>query len=316
MFGRMLSFAVLIFVFVATPAVGQEKPEGHAPSVGSSPGSPGRLEFDALSIRPSTRNGGLKGLPFLDAAGSLAPPAGGLFSWSVPLNVLIAFAYDIRQPQVAHDAWASLPKWAQGQWYSIEARAEGTPTRDNVRQMVRSMLEERFQFAGHLEKREGEVLALEVDKPGPWLKPHPEGAPCALPAALTDSKKYPHTYPPYDGFPPRCGVFNRELSHSGERRLEMLNVTMERIASALSGMPRPLGGPALSVVDHTGLGGNYDAVLEFAPAIPPNAESSDDAIGAPQFPTALEKQLGLKLVKQKAQVDVFVIDRIEQPAEN
>src|SRR6185437_7986907 len=106
-------------------------------------------------------------------------------------------------------------------------------------------------------------------------------------------------------------VFNRELSRSGERRLEMLDVTMDQIANTLSLWMGMSGGHGLPIMDKTGLNGHYDAVLEFAPPMPPNAENADDAVGAPQFQTALEKQLGLKLVKQRGQVDAFVIDHIE-----
>lgn len=88
-----------------------------------------------------------------------------------------------------------------------------------------------------------------------------------------------------------------------ERRLEMLNVTMQQIADALG-----LGLPLL-VVDKTGLAGRYDAVLDFGPeGVSANAESSDE-IGLPPTAIALEKQLGLKMIKQNAQVDALVIDQ-------
>jgi uncharacterized protein (TIGR03435 family) len=197
-------------------------------------------------------------------------------------------------------------------WFTIEARAEGNPTRADVRQMVRSLLEERFQFAAHFEKRDGQVYALVVSKPGLGLKPHPEGAACTLSSSQVDVKRYPHAYPPYKAFPPRCGMFNRELSHIGERRYEMLNLTMPQIADSVgSWLP-------LSVVDQTGLKGSYDAVLDFGPdQVSPNADSAtSDELGLPPLPVALEKQLGLKLVKQNAKVDVFVIDHIATLSEN
>ncbi len=75
----------------------------------------------------------------------------------------------------------------------------------------------------------------------------------------------------------------------------MLNLTMQQIADPL-GMGLPL-----SVIDRTGLAGRYDALLDFGPDdIPPNAASSD-AIDLPSMTVALEKQLGLKLAKQKLQ---------------
>jgi len=282
----------------------------------SAPVATNKLQFDVVSIRPSQRKFAMIGSDFLDPVGKMAPPPGGVFSWNIQLGNLIAFAYDLRSSQLRREAIEGLPKpyndFRDG-WLAIEARAEGNPTRDDVRQMVRSMLEERFHFAAHLEKRDGDVFSLVADKPGPSLTPHTEGEPCNLPSTLKDIKKYPHVYPPYDNWIFRCGILNRELSRSGERRLEMLDVSMDQIANTLSQMASREGFP---VIDQTGLTGQYDAILEFAPSIPPDVTVADDAVGAPGIETALEKQLGLRLVKQKAQVDVFIIDHGEPPTEN
>ena len=269
-----------------------------------------KLAFDAASVRVSSQRFGLKGGDFLDPVSEMQPPKGGLFSWNVPLVFLINFAYDLRSSQLKRDAWLALPAAVRQQSYTVEARADGTPTRADIRQMVRTLLEERFQFAGHVEKRQGQEFELQVVKPAAGLKVHAEGTDCTLPASVTDVNKYPHAYPPYQSFPPHCGVFNRELSRSGERRLEMLNVTMGQIADSLS------SGQQLSVVDETKLTGRYDATLDFgAPGIPQNSETSDE-LGLPPMAGALEKQLGLKLVKKDAQVDVFVMDHIGTLTEN
>lgn len=289
------------------PAVGQ--------AAASAPPSPaaskaGKLAFEAASVRLSSQEFSLKGADFLNPSGEEAPPPGGLFTWNVTLPWLISFAYDLRSSQERRGAREALPKWAQDDWYTIVARAEGNPTRDDVRQMVRSLLEDRFQFAAHFEKREGQVYALVVARLGSGLKPHPEGTPCTLSSSQIDEKKYPQVSPSYKAAPAHCGVFNRELGQSGERRLEMLNVTMQHVAESLG-----LGLP-LFVIDRTGLAGRYDAVLDFGPeSLPTNADSSEP-IGLPPLPGALEKQVGLKLVKQNAQVDALVIDHIERPSEN
>ena len=271
-----------------------------------------KLEFEAASVRPSTQDSPMKGVDFLNPAGDVAPPPGGLFSWNVSLPWLINFAYDLRGSQMRRGAREALPKWAKDDSYTIEARAEGNPSRDDVRRMVRSLLEDRFQFAG-VERgtgREGQVYALVVAKLGAALKPHPEGAPCTLSSSQVDETKYPQLRPSYDSVPPHCGIFNRELSHSGEHRLEMLNVTMQQIADSLG-----LGLPLL-VLDKTGLPGRYDAVLDFGSGdISTNADSSDQ-IGLPPLPLALEKKTGLKLVKQNAQVKTFLIDHIEKLSGN
>lgn len=273
-------------------------------------GQASKLTFDAASVRLSNQEFSLKGADFLNPAGEEAPPPGGLFSWNVTLPWLINFAYDLESSQERRRAREALPRWAQDDWYTIEARAEGNPTRDDVRQMVRSLLEDRFTFAAKKEQREGQVYALVVAKPGFGLKPHPESTTCAVFSSQADKKKYPQMNPSYEAVPARCGISNRELSHSGERRLEMLNVTMKQIAESLG-----LGLP-LFVVDRTGLAGRYDAVIDFGPdGVPPNTDSSE-SIGLPPLPGALEKQVGLKLVKQNAQVDTLVIDHIERLSKN
>lgn len=65
------------------------------------------------------------------------------------------------------------------------------------------------------------------------------------------------------------------------------------------------------VTDKTGLTGYYDIDLKWT-------QDEDLAAGAsgPTLFTALEEQLGLKLVPSKGSVDVIVVDHIERPTEN
>lgn len=235
----------------------------------------------------------------------MAPPKGGLFSWNVQLIYLINFAYDLKRSQVKGGVWEQLPKWATDEWYSVEARAEGNPTREDVRQMVRSLLEERFKLSAHKAMVDGQIYELVVSKPGLGLKPHPQDASCTI-----SLPRPAFAYPSYSQVPARCGFFNRQLGpHDEMRRLEMLNLTMHEIADELSTeLP-------LSVHDETGLSGHYDAILDYGPGqLPPDNDSVYE-VGAP-LPVALEKQLGLKLIKKNAPVATFTIDHIEQPSGN
>jgi bla regulator protein BlaR1 len=62
------------------------------------------------------------------------------------------------------------------------------------------------------------------------------------------------------------------------------------------------------VVDQTGLTGTYDFTLK---------SSTGDADGSgPSLFTAMEEQLGLKLVSTKAPVEVIVVDHVERPDAN
>jgi len=258
--------------------------------------------FEAVSVRPGSRNF-INRMDFLDPVNKATPPKGGLYSWNVPAAYLIYFAYDIRSPQLRRAVWEQLQKSSLDQSYAVEARAEGDPSRDDVRAMVRSLLEERFKLAAHSGIRYGQVNALTVVKPGVGLKPHAAGAPCELTLPKTD-----WAYPPYKDFPVRCGIFDRELSKY-KRRIEFVDVTMQQVADTLSQHSQ------LAVVDATALTGHYDGFLDYGPEmLPPDADPSVDA--GPPVSVGLEKQLGMKLVKRNANVDYFVIDHIEKPSEN
>ena len=79
-----------------------------------------------------------------------------------------------------------------------------------------------------------------------------------------------------------------------------------------------------SVVDKTGLKGDYDVKLAWNPdesqALGPKEVGNEtaapvDSVG-PSIFTALQEQLGLKLEGQKGPVDFVVVEKIEKPAEN
>jgi uncharacterized protein (TIGR03435 family) len=83
----------------------------------------------------------------------------------------------------------------------------------------------------------------------------------------------------------------------------------------------------LPVVDRTGLSGSFSITLRYprmtarqdgAPAAPgpdlPALPAGDPDL--PPLPVALEDQLGLKLERRNAPVQVLVIDRVEPPTEN
>ena len=66
------------------------------------------------------------------------------------------------------------------------------------------------------------------------------------------------------------------------------------------------------VVDKTGLTGSYDIKLPYAPTNNPNADST-----SPDIFTAIQDQLGLKLVPTKVPVDYLIIDHVDRtPTEN
>ena len=87
-------------------------------------------------------------------------------------------------------------------------------------------------------------------------------------------------------------------------RMDAAHMDAEHIAGVLA---HRAGQP---VVDKTGLTGTYDFTLSYAPA-------NDANSSLPDFFTALQEQLGLKLQPEKIPVDFLVIDRVDKvPTKN
>ncbi len=68
------------------------------------------------------------------------------------------------------------------------------------------------------------------------------------------------------------------------------------------------------VADGTGLAGNYDYRFEFAPQTggAPDADSNDNT--GPDVFSAVQSQLGLKLIAKKVPVDMLIIDNADKIA--
>jgi bla regulator protein BlaR1 len=264
----------------------------------------GKMAFEVASVKPS--KGDFTPPVFPLDSGDAYNATGGRFKADFPVWVYIQFAYKIsptddqRIFMLAH-----LPKWVASDRFSVEARAEGNPTKDQMRLMMQSLLADRFQLAVHFETHESPVLALALIKPGktgPNLRPHAEGPPCDAPMAG-----------PAQIFPPRCDVFAMTLKPGGTRMLGSRNITMDQVAGSLS-TPGRLGRP---VVDKTGLVGRFDFTIEWIPdpnGPPPVAAPADPP--GPSFQEALHDQLGLKLEAARAPVRTLVIDQVERPSEN
>jgi uncharacterized protein (TIGR03435 family) len=105
---------------------------------------------------------------------------------------------------------------------------------------------------------------------------------------------------------------------AGPGRIRAGGTTMEQFAQAISGNAQRI------VLDKTGLTGYYDIALNFTPSPdqmpqgqpPPGVQLPPIDPDGPQFFTAIQEQLGLKLDSQRGPVEVVVIDSIEQPTEN
>jgi bla regulator protein blaR1 len=275
----------------------------------------GKMAFEVASIHPA-KPGKFTPPSFALDPGDAPIPAGGHFFADFPLIVYLTFAYKLWPTQDQNKALlAQMPKWAGEQSFVIEAKAEGNPTKDQMRLMVQSLLAERFKLAVHFERRRTPVFALALAKPGrlgPKLRPHAEGPPCdaQVPPLVPGQAT---TVPAV--FPARCGAYAAWPLPNNSKVIGVRDSTMPLIGHFLA-WDGHLGRPA---VDETGLKGTFDFTLEYSPesdAAPgPGAEAQHEALG-PTFLEAIEDQLGLKLKPTTAPLDVLVIDHVEQPSPN
>jgi uncharacterized protein (TIGR03435 family) len=268
--------------------------------------------FDVVSVRQSPPDTPARGFgllnPFLDLA-----PKTGLFSANLRVSDYIGFAYHISDPSQLRPLFEQMPDWTRRESFDIEARSDTAPTRDQLRGMLRTVLEDRFKLKVHTEAHQETVYALVLErtgKIGPELRPHPADAPCLERPANVGGGIGSAPPPPY------CGV--DVYRHEGRFHVRMIEGSLTEAALALSGVASFMGGlESHPVQDHTGLSGRFDMDLEFVPQRPADAPPASDTepTGLP-FSDALKVQLGLKLTKQTATIDVFRVDSVERPSDN
>jgi bla regulator protein blaR1 len=201
------------------------------------------------------------------------------------LAFIIAEAYKF--PVVRLQGTESLTKeslWTPlREGYDITAKADHPVSREQIRLMLQSLLQERLDLRTHLETRTGPIYKLVVSKSG---------------ARLEESG---------------AGEFSFSVTTEG---MAFRNSTMALLSSVLSGrLDRP-------VIDQTGLTKLYSFILKSSDEttegpIEKKAEGiSPDSPSAAVFDESL-KRLGLQLVKGSGPIDYLVVDQVAaSPATN
>jgi uncharacterized protein (TIGR03435 family) len=269
-----------------------ENPPGTAEAL---PPIPVPTEFEVASIKatdPSFRMGRYQ-----------IQPGGRVVIEGMALKFLISRAFNTFND----DAFAGMPSFANSDRYDITAKASGVTgpaDMEATAPMLLNLLKERFKLQYHTEERPVQAYSLVAGKP-------------KIKKADPNSRIYCRNANAPAGAPP------------GSRVLTCQNATMELFAERLQNISPDLAWP---VRDATGLEGGWDLTLTFNPrpmmgmARGPIGEgnaanapvpTASDPSGAYTIFEAMEKQLGLKLEKEKRNLSVIVIDHLEQkPTEN
>ena len=276
----------------------------------------GHMSFEVASIRLA-KPGTFTPPNFALNIDDTSIPPGGRFLADFPLESYIEFAYKIMPAREQESAMlAGLPDWVKTDHFVIQAEAPGSPTKDQMRLMMQSLLAGRFKLAVHFEMRTEPVLALVIAKPGKTgsrIQPHSQGLPCDAKWTAPPDLSSPSVAP--GGFLPECGNTQAIGGPNHTVILGARNVTLEHIADYLGSLGI-LGGP---VADQTGLGGMYDFSLQWTleRIVPPAAGAAPEVDAAgPTLLESLKDQLGLKLKSIKTPIQTLVIDHVEQPSPN
>jgi uncharacterized protein (TIGR03435 family) len=303
----------LLAIFVAIALHSKEQ----SPAQSQSPMTRDRkLQFEVASVRENKSDGKPTSNVPLDR-GNVYYPTGGAFSaTNQSFITYLIFAYKINISEFRGGLIRSLPKWATTDKFDINARAESqNPTKDEMRLMLQSLLEQRFQLKVHREKRVVPIFGLylvKLEKAGPQLKPHDPSSSCSIALPIPKAGTTVETVVGF--WPPGCGDGTEVRISKSRLREGGRDMAMSAIADWLTGS----GDLDRAILDQTGLNGTFDFVLEFDPASSGREGVSSAPLedSGPTFLDAIKEQLGLELKKQEGVANFFVVDHVEYPSAN
>ena len=225
-----------------------------------------------------------------------------------PLRALIALAHGVTRIEGA-------PDWTQTENYDIRAKAPKPSSRQEMLQMLQTLLAERFHLRAHREVRTMDIYGLVFARPDNSLGPtlHRVTVDCET-NRITEGVD-PGIFPRDARLP--CGQISVRTALAAGPALNTQRhsaVTIHRLAETLS------GGVGRPVFDRTGLAGTFDVELSFVremPSVPgitfPPAAQPPQGVS---LRDAIKQQLGLDLRSERGPVEFFVIDAIRQPDPN
>lgn len=213
------------------------------------------------------------------------------------IEILLASAFNL--PIAAEDRIIGAPEWVQQEsnHYQLEAKIDDTlfasmhtmtsaQQGEQIALMEQALLADRLKLRYHLETRDLPMYQIVLAKGGPKLTPA------------------------------KAGEANRLSTVSSVHGTELtaVAVTLNQLARSPFLLGRQL------VTDGTGLQGAFDFTLRWTPDQPAHAADGnaepDLSNDYPTLFTAIQQQLGLRIVSTSGPVEVLVIAHIEPPSPN
>ena len=196
------------------------------------------------------------------------------------LGLCIYWAFGYEHFQVIGPSWRDYPTDVV---YEIDARTASPVSEQQLALMLQSLLKERLALAYHIEKRDLPVYALVVAKAGPKFQ-----------KSTTDGEPQ---------IKPGDGMYVTRFEH----------YSMALFAKRFLDPPMT----SRHTIDETGLAGAYDFTFdEGRYVLDDNGKPILDGRGAVDQESAyirgLPEQLGLRLEKKTAPLDVFIVDHAEK----
>ena len=261
--------------------------------------APARLEFEVASIKPSADQALASGG---QVHAGVQIDGAQVHCTYLSVRDYLRIAYEVKEHQIAG------PDWLASERFDIHAKLPAGAKREQFREMLQSLLAERFQIKMHRDSKEFAVYGVVVGKGGLKMKESP------LDPGTEDAVSVTGT----GGARGTTLDFGRGAYFTlTDNRLEARKLTMAQLADSLGRfIERP-------VVDMTELKGTYDLTLEFTPEeyrvllirtalaagvnLPPEVVRMLEGASDESLFKGLQS-LGLKLESRKAPLEVLVID--------
>jgi uncharacterized protein (TIGR03435 family) len=242
--------------------------------------------FEVASIKPSNPTKGI--------VGAYTYPGGRIFLGHATLERLISYAFDIQSFQIrGGSSWIRTEKYdinAKPPRSSESAKAQPatnrTPLNSEQREMLLSLLADRFRLRFHREETEASVMFL------------------------TKGKNLKFENPANVNAFPWVGSATEEGAIAGTG-IRGINASMSLLAERLTWyFERP-------VIDRTGIQGSFDFKSQMSWDGPPitNSSSLRSTEVLSSIITSLQR-IGLKLETGRGRVETIVVDAAEKPSPN